>query len=120
MALFTLRKGYKVVSTPQGARVVDTQGVEQRLTPLEVQILARAAAEGLNHKSTYLPAAIRRLSEQGLLEEVAASTKVSAFDELEVDVDVAESTVTAAAALKPEDKTLALRSGLKMTPDASK
>jgi hypothetical protein len=120
MALFTLRKGYKVISTPEGARVVDTQGVEQPLTPLEVQILARAAAEGLNHKSTYLPAVIRRLSEQGLLEEVAASNRISAFDELDVDVDVKEVTVTPAASLQPEDKTLALKRGLKMTPDASK
>jgi hypothetical protein len=75
MALFKLGKGYRVVSTELGARVIDPTGAEIQLNPLEVQILARARIAGLRHDAPTLPTVIRKLAQLGVLEQAGPESQ---------------------------------------------
>ncbi|MBK7865454.1 MAG: tetratricopeptide repeat protein [Archangiaceae bacterium] len=92
MALFKLGKGYRVVTTEQGARVIDPQGEQIPLNPLEVQILARASIAGLQHDAARVPTVIRRLAHLGVLEPAAdqqahaSGLEAELLAELEVDL----------------------------------
>lgn len=91
MALFVLGKGFRVVTTDQGARVVNAQGQEVQLTALEVQILARAAANGLEHSSPNVPAVMKKLAGLGVLQEVPS---VAAAAEADFEIVEEPSTLT--------------------------
>ena len=73
MALFTLRTGYRVETTPTGGRVVHVRtGDALELNFVEVQLLARAAAGGLAGEDPAFRPVIRKLTSLGLLEKVAS------------------------------------------------
>ncbi len=68
MALFVLREGFRVVSTPNGGRVVHQRtGDSLDLSPSEVQLLARAEAGGVDPEEPGLKSMARKLAGLGLL-----------------------------------------------------
>ncbi|HEY3450248.1 MAG TPA: hypothetical protein VGK67_28090 [Myxococcales bacterium] len=74
MALFALREGYRVETTPTGGRVVHVRtGDTLELNFSEIQLLARAAAGGLEGTDPALKTIVRKLSGLGLLERVGGA-----------------------------------------------
>ncbi|MBI5542858.1 MAG: hypothetical protein HY901_03145 [Deltaproteobacteria bacterium] len=74
MALFALREGFRVETTPTGGRVIHVRtGDSLDLTFVEVQILARAAAGGMDTADPVLRPVVRKLASLGLLEKVTPS-----------------------------------------------
>ncbi|MGC4115771.1 MAG: hypothetical protein QM765_14455 [Myxococcales bacterium] len=72
MALFALREGYRVETTPTGGRVVHVRtGDTLELNFNEIQLLARAAAGGVEVGDPNLKHIVRKLSGLGLLERVS-------------------------------------------------
>jgi len=68
MSLFVLQRGFRVVATPTGGRVIHVRtGDALELTAAELQLLARANVGGLDIDDPRLGATIRKLANLGLL-----------------------------------------------------
>jgi hypothetical protein len=77
MALFVLRAGYSVESTATGGRVVHTRTKDAlELSAAEVQILARAAAGGVDPNEPGVRPTVKKLAGLGLLEALQIAPKV--------------------------------------------
>ena len=68
MALFVLRNGYRVTTTPTGGVVTHVRtGDELPLSTLEVQLLARATAGGIDSDDPTVTPVFKKLANLGLL-----------------------------------------------------
>lgn len=74
MALFVLRKGFRVETTPTGGRVVHERTKDEMpLTAVEVQLLARATNDGVDTDDESIKPVIKKLAGLGLLTPSAAN-----------------------------------------------
>lgn len=92
MALFVLREGYRVTTTEKGGCVVHIRtGDTLELSALELHVLARSTAGGIDANDARLKGAIKKLTGLGLLVKLPPPAKppgtVPTFDELSLDVD---------------------------------
>ncbi len=90
MALFVLKEGFRVVTTEKGGRVVHVRtGDELALSAVEVQLLARATAGGVDTEDASVQPIFKKLANLGLLVKGVgpAPAKTSSFDELSLEVE---------------------------------
>jgi hypothetical protein len=108
MALFVLRAGYSVESTATGGRVVHTRTKDAlELSAAEVQILARAAAGGVEPNEPGVRPIVKKLAGLGLLEASQLAPKAEG----------AEPAAPAPEALRPmraEETVPSLRADLRL------
>ncbi len=117
MALFVLKHGYRVNTTEKGGSVVHIRtGDALELNALELHVLARSTAGGVDASDERVRAIVKKLTNLGLLVKAPAQAArtVPTFDELTLDVDKALADVKAPASPPPAGPLPRFRGGLKV------
>lgn len=117
MALFVLKEGYRVTTTPKGGSVVHIRtGDALELNALELHVLARSITGGIDASDERVKAIVKKLTNLGLLVKAPpqAPRTVPTFDELTLDVDKALSDAKHAAAPPPAGPLPRFRGGLQV------